>query len=352
MICFFTCAYNADKTLSRAIDSVLSQTYSNLVYYICDNGSVDNTREIILKYAQIDERVTPILRDVNHTLDTDSTFPLFPFLSEYLRENTQGYFCLLDADDEYTLDFAERMLEFVEENELDVAACRSNFIDVEKNENRNRVSLNENIIVYGKGFSEQFPNYFRYMGSVWGKLFSLSTLRRVVFDLSIFQEDLKYYGDTIITLEILKKASRIGVLAKPLHRYYISKKSLLFSFPIERFKTNRRMPQVYRDFICKKTGMLSKKNESYICELYLRSIQNTLQVIFDADWPLEKKLTIIRDEACHEFTLEMLNHKGVADVHKRNFEKCIRDWIELQALEVSEQNIYNEVSYLLKQRME
>lgn len=56
----FTQAYNAEQTLSRAISSILDQTFQNIEYYILDNGSTDRTWDIILDYAKRDPRVIPL----------------------------------------------------------------------------------------------------------------------------------------------------------------------------------------------------------------------------------------------------------------------------------------------------
>ena len=47
MIYIRTCAYNAEKTLQRAVDSVLNQTYQDFEYHILDNGSQDSTGELL-----------------------------------------------------------------------------------------------------------------------------------------------------------------------------------------------------------------------------------------------------------------------------------------------------------------
>jgi len=49
--------YNTEKYLNLAIQSIIDQTYSNFELLLLDDGSTDNSREIALKYAEIDPRV-------------------------------------------------------------------------------------------------------------------------------------------------------------------------------------------------------------------------------------------------------------------------------------------------------
>ena len=44
--------YNCAETVEKAIDSILAQTYENWVMIICDDGSSDNTLEILHRYEQ------------------------------------------------------------------------------------------------------------------------------------------------------------------------------------------------------------------------------------------------------------------------------------------------------------
>lgn len=49
-VSMITICYNAEKTIAKTIESVLSQDYENLEYIIVDGGSKDHTVDIIKSY--------------------------------------------------------------------------------------------------------------------------------------------------------------------------------------------------------------------------------------------------------------------------------------------------------------
>ena len=51
--------YNCEKFLSDCLDSIQNQTMNDWELFLLDDGSTDDTRSIIKKYAQIDERIRP-----------------------------------------------------------------------------------------------------------------------------------------------------------------------------------------------------------------------------------------------------------------------------------------------------
>jgi glycosyltransferase involved in cell wall biosynthesis len=57
--------YNAEKTLRRAIDSVLSQDYPHFELIISDNGSTDGTEGICRAFTRKDERITYVRQPGN-----------------------------------------------------------------------------------------------------------------------------------------------------------------------------------------------------------------------------------------------------------------------------------------------
>lgn len=55
--------YNYGEYLPQAIESVLAQTYQNFELIICDDGSTDNSKEIIADYCQRDPRIFLIAKE-------------------------------------------------------------------------------------------------------------------------------------------------------------------------------------------------------------------------------------------------------------------------------------------------
>lgn len=49
--------YNASRTISKLVTSILNQSYSELELILVNDGSTDNTKEILYKYAKSDNRI-------------------------------------------------------------------------------------------------------------------------------------------------------------------------------------------------------------------------------------------------------------------------------------------------------
>ena len=57
--------YNAENYVSRCIESVLDQTYCNWQMIIVDDGSKDKSLEICQKNADVDDRISVIIKKIS-----------------------------------------------------------------------------------------------------------------------------------------------------------------------------------------------------------------------------------------------------------------------------------------------
>ncbi len=65
MISVAMCTYNGEKYIKEQIESILTQSYSNIELIICDDGSKDNTVKVIEDYIKKDNRVKLYINEEN-----------------------------------------------------------------------------------------------------------------------------------------------------------------------------------------------------------------------------------------------------------------------------------------------
>ncbi|MGM9600097.1 MAG: glycosyltransferase family 2 protein [Faecousia sp.] len=82
-------AYNAEKYIGEAIDSILNQTFTDFEFVIINDGSTDRTKEIILSYS--DPRIV--------YLENDTNSGIVVTLNKGLDYATGEYIARMDADD-------------------------------------------------------------------------------------------------------------------------------------------------------------------------------------------------------------------------------------------------------------
>ena len=101
-------AYNAEKYISEAIESILGQTFENFELIIIDDGSTDDTLRIINKYSQADERIAVLKNDRNLGVSRTTNKGI---------EVARGkYIAIMNADDVSLPERLEKEFRFLEEN--------------------------------------------------------------------------------------------------------------------------------------------------------------------------------------------------------------------------------------------
>lgn len=106
--------YNREGLVSRAIESILGQTFPDFEFIIVDNGSTDKSGAIAEEYAARDSRIRVIHRERGNIGAGRNT----------ALDAAQGrYLTFLDDDDWAEPDFLEFLVNLIEETGADVAIC-------------------------------------------------------------------------------------------------------------------------------------------------------------------------------------------------------------------------------------
>ena len=98
LVSVIICNYNYGRFISQAIDSVLNQTYENFELIVVDDGSTDNSRQIIESYG------TQIIAIFQQNAGQGAAFNAGIFRAK------GELICLLDSDDYYYEDKLEKVV--------------------------------------------------------------------------------------------------------------------------------------------------------------------------------------------------------------------------------------------------
>ena len=108
LVSVITPCYNGEKCISRLIESILNQTYSNIEFIIINDGSTDDSERIILSYEQafIDKGIIfKYIKQENKGLGGAINSGLKVFTSDFI--------CWPDADDYLELNSIEERVNFL-----------------------------------------------------------------------------------------------------------------------------------------------------------------------------------------------------------------------------------------------
>ena len=184
LISIITPMYNGEKYVSQTIESVISQTYPNWEMIIVDDGSKDNSPQIVENYSQKDKRIRLIWQPNAGSAAARNNA---------LKHANGRYICFLDADDLLDNQFLEKQLHLIKSK--NAGLVYASYLGVNEN---NKEILKPFIV----------PNKVNYNGLL--KTCSISCLT-AMFDKEktgeiFFNESLKSMRDDFVFwLSMLKK---------------------------------------------------------------------------------------------------------------------------------------------------
>lgn len=290
LITVYTAVYNAKDYIGQCIESVLNQTYSNIEYYIVDDGSTDGSREILEEYAASDTRIKLICREKN----------LRDFLVNIraaIDKAAGMYFTVLDADDWWDPDYLEKLLAFAEKYDLDIACTGTVMHNMASGKLFFR-KVDHRLFFTRETMAARLSWYHVFCRTWWGKLVHMDCLKNFPWEAI----PKLYYGvDTLWCFECLRKASRVGLDASTLHHYRVHSQSVSYQYDANRFEGD---VYLYNDAInfLSSFGPVSDKNRQFLQRVYANALNDTIDVIRHSSLAPEDKLREYSAIAGHPLT--------------------------------------------------
>ena len=230
--------YNAEKSVARCIDSILSQEYTDFELILCDDGSTDKSGQIIDEYREKDERIRVLHKENTGVSDTRN---------QGIAVAKGKYIQFLDADDWITVDATKLLVRTMKEGGCDLVI--SDFYRVIGE----RISHKGDIDADGILTQEEFAEYMMvnpadfYYGVLWNKLYKREIIEKYHLKMD---ESVSWCEDFLFNLEYLLHTKRIAALQVPIY-YYMKTEGSLATQGINLSKTIKMKISVfeyYNDF--------------------------------------------------------------------------------------------------------
>lgn len=194
--------YKVEKYLPRCIESILSQTYSDLELILVDDGSPDNCPSICDEYMQKDSRVVVIHKE---------NAGVSAARNDGLKIAKGKYIGFIDSDDYITPNMYEELITNLENNNCDLAIAGYDYVDESGNINRAYSSKENEILNQEQVLHHLFDINPTIRFVVWNKVFKENLIDGLLFD-----ETLKSGEDGKLLYSYLCKTNNTIFVHKPL----------------------------------------------------------------------------------------------------------------------------------------
>ena len=218
--------YNAESSIARCVDSILSQQFTDFELLLVDDGSRDGSGAICDGYAAADSRVRVIHKENTGVSDTRNLG---------IAQARGTYLQFLDSDDWITPDATKLLVRTAEAHSCDLVI--SDFYRVVGERVSRKGDIDEDRTLtreeYAAHMMEQPADF--YYGVLWNKLYR----RDIVADHGLRMDpDISWCEDFLFNLEYIRHAERFYALQVPIY-YYVKTKGSLASQSLSITKTIR-----------------------------------------------------------------------------------------------------------------
>jgi FkbM family methyltransferase len=237
LLSIFMPVHNREKYLPETVDSLLGQSYANFELIVVDDGSTDNTPEIIKEYAEKDPRIRPVLLGRAGLVTARNT-------AVKLAHPACRYIMNHDSDDISLPGKLEKLVNYLNEHpEIDILGCRARYFD-----NSEVEGIVPEIALEPEKILETF-------GKVNSMVHSASLIRRDVFrKVGLYRESYPVVNDYDFFARALRDGYVLRNLPDVLHLIRIHGTSISATRSIQRKYLRRRIQADYTYWLDKRTG--------------------------------------------------------------------------------------------------
>lgn len=194
--------YNAEKTLRRCLDSIISSEYEDYEIIIINDGSTDNSATILSEYASKDQRI----RIINQPNSGPSVAR-----NKGLALATGEIIAFIDSDDYVRKDYLDQLAKAFDEQRADVVFFEFHRVAPD--------GIEESVHHLPEFKTEYYQNLINLseadmFGYTWIKAFRKEIVHEVSFD-----ADVNLFEDELFTCKLMERPVNIYFLNEAIYYY-------------------------------------------------------------------------------------------------------------------------------------
>ena len=209
--------YNVEKYLPRCLDSLISQTLDDIEILCIDDGSMDNSLEILQKYAEQDARVK-VFSQENAGVAQARNLGLKHMQGQYLM------FC--DSDDWYEPIMCEKMLQTITCENVDFVLCNTILQDIGEDSARQVGKMKDKYRLPAGEYLLDTETKQRMSVVVWDKIFRTDYIKKY----NLFFPPVAPGEDMVFVHQYMALSKKCIVLEDKLYNYLLRGTSLIGAF--------------------------------------------------------------------------------------------------------------------------
>lgn len=249
--------YNVEKYLEKCLDSIVSQSYSNIEVVIVDDGSTDSSLSILQEYAKKDIRLVLVSQE-NRGLQRTRQVGLQLVKGEYV--------CFVDSDDSLEPRAIELMVNCALETKVDLVVSR---INIETNKTKKIFASDVFYTVTSIEYLKDYLLVGRVGWNICSKLFKMDLIKENSLEIPISVvagEDALF-----IILLAYKMKGNVSMVNVPTYNYYFHSDSITHSKNIKYIYDNFKVA----DYVQK--TLKNTINEEYLVAFRLLCMSSSIR---------------------------------------------------------------------------
>lgn len=242
--------YKVEIELDRCVHSLVNQTYPNIEIILVDDGSPDTCPELCNQYAKEDNRIKVVHKENGGLSDARNAG---------LKIATGDYILYVDSDDYIDLNSCERLLNAIDEQEVDIVVGNAIMEKPGGEEKMLHTATPAGIIYTAKEFIIKSIKAFQWYAPAWLNMYR----REYLLENELYFKKGIYFEDMQMLPRVFLQANRIATIDGTFYHYVVRDNSIMTTDGRDSKKVNDSI-EIYRQWLEMFKNIDDKELQKYL----------------------------------------------------------------------------------------